>query len=65
MKTTRELIEFLRDTADELEIALEDEEITNELNIQPNSYGMSYPFLATRFGFININNPSTMEEELY
>lgn len=63
MKTTRELIEFLRDTANELEIALEDGEITNELNIQPNSYGIGYPFLATRFGFIDIDNPSTIEEE--
>lgn len=63
MKTTRELIEFLRDTANELEIALEDGEITNELNIQPNSYGMSYPFLATRYGFIDINNPSSKIEE--
>ena len=63
MKTTRELIEFLRDMADELEMALEDGEITNELNVQPNSYGIGYPFLATRYGFIDINNPSTMEEE--
>lgn len=63
METTRQLIEFLRDTANELEIALEDGEITNELNIHPNSYGIGYPFLATRYGFIDINNPSTMEEE--
>lgn len=62
MKTTRELIEFLRDTANELEIALEDGEITNGLNIQPNSYGIGYPFLATRYGFIDINNPSIREE---
>lgn len=63
MKTTREFIEWLRETADNLEMALEDGEITNELNIQPNSYGMGYTFLSTRYGFIDLNNPSTIEEE--
>ena len=63
MKTTREFIEWLRETADNLEMALEDGEITNELNFQPNSYGIGYPFLATRYGFIDIDNPSTIEEE--
>ena len=63
MKTTREFIEYLRETADNLEMALEDGEITNKLNIQPNSYGIGYPFLATRYGFIDIDNPSIIEEE--
>lgn len=65
MKTTRQFIEFLRDTADNLEMALEDGKITNELNYQPNTYGIGHPFIAFRYGFIDINNPSIMEEELY
>lgn len=58
MKTVRELIEYLRNTADELEERLEYEEITDELYNQPNTYGIGVPFLATYNGFIDLANPS-------
>lgn len=63
MKTVRQLIDFLRKTADELEERLEYYEITNELNNQPNTYGIGVPFLATYDGFIDLNNPSEVIEE--
>ncbi|MGN0929317.1 MAG: hypothetical protein ACI4N3_01615 [Alphaproteobacteria bacterium] len=63
MKTTRQFIEWLRDTADNLEIALEDGEITNELNYQPNTYGIGMPYIATYNGFIDIDNPSKIIED--
>ena len=63
MKTVRELIDFLRKTADDLEERLEYEEITDELYNQPNTYGIGVPFLATYDGFIDLNNPSEVIEE--
>ena len=63
MKTVRQLIEYLRNTADELEERLEYEEITDELYNQPNTYGIGVPFLTTYDGFIDLNNPSEVIEE--
>lgn len=64
MKTVRELIDFLRKTADDLEERLEYEEIIDELYNEPNTYGIGVPYLATYNGFIDLNNPSKeMEEE--
>lgn len=63
METTRELIDFLRKTADDLEERLEYKEITNELYNQPNTYGIGVPFLATYNGFIDLANPSKEKEE--
>lgn len=63
MKTVRELIDFLRKTADDLEERLEYEEITDELYNQPNTYGVGVPFLATYDGFIDLDNPSKETEE--
>ena len=63
METTRELIDFLRKTADDLEERLEYQEITNELYNQPNTYGIGVPFLATYNGFIDLANPSKEKEE--
>ena len=67
MKTVRELIDFLREIADNLEEKLEYEEITDELYNQANTYGIGVPFLATYNGFIDLNNPSKeiAEEENY
>ena len=63
MKTVRQLIEYLRNTADELEERLEYEEITDELYNEPNTYGIGVPYLATYNGFIDLNNPSKETEE--
>ena len=63
MKTVRQLIEYLRNTADELEERLELNEITDELYNQPNTYGIGVPFLATYNGFIDLDNPSKEIEE--
>lgn len=63
MKTVRELIDFLRKTADDLEERLEYEEITDELYNEPNTYGIGVPYLATYNGFIDLNNPSKETEE--
>ena len=63
METVRELIDFLRETADNLEEKLEYEEITDELYNQANTYGIGVPFLATYNGFIDLNNPSKEKEE--
>ena len=63
METTRELIDFLRKTADDLEERLEYKEITNELYNQPNTYGIGVPFLAAYNGFIDLANPSKEKEE--
>ncbi|MGN1155843.1 MAG: hypothetical protein ACI4TK_06675 [Agathobacter sp.] len=63
MKTTRQFIEWLRDTADNLEMALEDGEITNELHYQANTYGIGVPYIATYNGFIDLDSPSKIEDE--
>ena len=63
METVRELIDFLRKTADDLEGRLEYAEITNELYNEPNTYGIGVPYLATYNGFIDLNNPSKETEE--
>lgn len=63
METVRELIDFLRKTADDLEERLEYEEITDELYNEPNTYGIGVPYLATYNGFIDLNNPSKETEE--
>lgn len=63
MKTVRQLIEYLRNTADDLEERLEYEEITDELYNQANTYGIGFPFLATYNGFIDLANPSKEKEE--
>ena len=63
MKTVRELIDFLRKTADDLEERLEYEGITDELYNEPNTYGIGVPYLATYNGFIDLNNPSKETEE--
>ena len=63
METVRELSDFLRKTADDLEERLEYEEITDELYNEPNTYGIGVPYLATYNGFIDLNNPSKETEE--
>lgn len=63
MKTVRQLIYFLRKTADVLEDRLEYEEITEELYNKPNTYGIGVPCLATYNGFIDLANPSKEKEE--
>ena len=63
MKTVRQLIYFLRKTADVLEDRLECKEITDELYNEPNTYGIGVPYLATYNGFIDLNNPSKETEE--
>ena len=63
MKTVRQLIYFLRKTADVLEDRLECEEITEELYNHQNTYGIGVPFLATYSGFIDLDNPSKEKEE--
>lgn len=63
MKTVRQLIYFLRKTADVLEDRLECEEITEELYNHQNTYGIGVPFLATYNGFIDLANPSKEKEE--
>lgn len=62
MRTTRELIEYLRRTADDIETMLEDGEITEELVLEPNTYGLGCPFLATYDGFISLNHPARMTD---
>lgn len=63
MRTTRELIEYLRRTADDIEMMLEDGEITDELVLEPNTYGLGCPYLATYGGFISLNHPGKMTDE--
>ena len=58
METVRELIDFLRKTADDLEERLEYEEISDKLNINPNTYGLSHDFISTVYGFIDLHSPS-------
>ena len=47
MRTARELIEYLRRAADDIETMLEDGEIEGELELEPNTYGLYCPYLAT------------------
>lgn len=68
MRTTREFIEYLRRAADDIETMLEDGEITDDLVLEPNTYGLGCPFLATYDGFISLNHPARMtnnEEDEY
>ena len=58
MRTTRELIEYLRRTADDIETMLEDGEIEGELEFEPNTYGLHCPYLATYDGFISLKRPA-------
>lgn len=63
-----ELIEYLRRAADDIETMLEDGEITDDLVLEPNTYGLGCPFLATYDGFISLNHPARMtnnEEDEY
>ena len=63
MRTTRELIEYLRRTADDIETMLEDGEIEGELELEPNTYGLYCPYLATYDGFISLNHPARMTND--
>ena len=70
MRTTRELIEYLRRTADDIETMLENEEIEGELELEPSIslYGLQSPYLVTYDGFISLNHPARMtndEEDEY
>ena len=63
MRTTREFIEYLRRAADDIEMMLEDGDITNELVLEPTTYGHGCPYLATYDGFISLNRPGKMTDE--
>ena len=65
MRTTRELIEYLRRTADDIEMMLEDGEIESELKLEPtiSLYGLQSPYLVTYDGFISLNHPGKMTDE--
>lgn len=63
MRTTRELIEYLRRAADDIETMLEDGEIEGELELEPNTYGLYCPYLATYDGFISLNHPARMTND--
>ena len=60
MRTTRELIEYLRRTADDIEMMLEDGEIESELELEPaiSLYGLQSPYLVTYDGFIYLKRPA-------
>ena len=62
MRTTREFIEYLRMAADDIEMMLEDGDITNELVLEPNTYGLGCPYLATYDGCISRNLPGKMTD---
>ena len=55
-----ELIEYLRRTADDIEIMLEDGEIESELELEPSIslYGLQSPYLVTYDGFIHLKRPA-------
>ena len=59
---TQELIDLLRKYADNIEEQLENEEISENLNLQPNTYGLSTPFIAFRQGFVDLDNPTGEDE---
>lgn len=65
MRTARELIEYLRRTADDIEMMLEDGEIESELELEPaiSLYGLQSPYLVTYDGFISLNHPGKMTDE--
>ena len=60
MRTTREFIEYLRRTADDIETMLENEEIESELKLEPTicMYGLQSPYLVTYDGFIYLKRPA-------
>ena len=62
MRTTREFIEYLRRAADDIEMMLEDGEITDELVLEPNTCGLGCPYLATYDGLIPLNHPGKMTD---
>ena len=64
MRTTRELIEYLRRTADDIEMMLEDGEIESELELEPaiSLYWLQSPYLVTCDGFISLNHPGKMTD---
>lgn len=59
------LIEYLRRTADDIEMMLEDGEIEGELELEPtiSMYGLQSPYLVTYDGFISLNHPGKMTDE--
>lgn len=59
MKTTEELIEWLRDRTDYLETALYDGEIGDELDIM--QYRESYPCLHIKQGYIDLDCPAKLK----
>ncbi len=65
MRTTRELIEYLRRTADDIETMLENGEIEGELELEPtiSLYGLQSPYMVTYDGFISLNHPGEMTDE--
>ena len=60
MRTTREFIEYLRRTADDIEMMLEDGEIEGELELEPaiSMYGLQSPYLVNYDGFIYLKRPA-------
>lgn len=64
-RTARELIEYLRRTADDIETMLDDGEIEGELELEPSIslYGLQSPYLVTYDGFISLNHPGKMTDE--
>ena len=64
MRTTRELIEYLRRAADDIEMMLKDGEIESELELEPSIslYGLQSPYLVTYDGFISLNHPGKMTD---
>ena len=64
MRTTREFIEYLRRTADDIETMLENGEIEGELELEPaiSLYGLQSPYLVTYDGFISLNHPGKMTD---
>ena len=65
MRTARELIEYFRRTADDIETMLDDGEIEGELELEPaiSLYGLQSPYLVTYDGFISLNHPGKMTDE--
>ena len=64
MRTTRELIEYLRRAADDIEMMLKDGEIESELELEPSISlcGLQSPYLVTYDGFISLNHPGKMTD---